>query len=168
MKNSKALMVRAGIYPRLKLGVRKMNPTTKKESVHSTGPHKVRVLDDKITKGRDRESGQIIDVMKYVLEVEGVKKEYRCPIKNKETGEVHYVVQIFSSVEPGTELILEMKKMGPRNCVEVRDAQGNRLSSDESDASEVEEDQAIDEDALGDAFDEADRQAAGEDRVIDA
>ena len=75
MKNSKALMVRAGIYPRLKLGVRKMNPTTKKESVHSTGPHKVRVLDDKITKGRDRESGQIIDVMKYVLEVEGVNED---------------------------------------------------------------------------------------------
>lgn len=168
MKNSKALMVRAGIYPRLKLGIRKKNPQTQKESVHSTGPHKVRVIDDKITKGRDRESGQIIDVMKYVLEVDGVKKEYRCPIKNKETGELHYLVQIFSNVEPGTELILEMKKQGPRNYVEVRDAQGNRLSSDESDASEVAEDQEVDEDALADAFDEADRQSGAEDRVIDA
>lgn len=155
MKNSLALMKAAGIYPKLKLGVRKAG-TSGKQSVHSTGRHTVSVISDKITKGRDRESGNIIDVVKYVLEEGGEKKEYRCPMKNKETGELHYLVQILSKVPEGTQVTMEMKKMGPRNYIEVLNLDGSRIDGDEQETAdeEVGEDVGdVSEEELDSAFD---------------
>lgn len=136
-------MQKAEIYPRLKLGERKVG-TSGKESVHSTGPHTVRVLKDKIGLARDRETGTIIEVVKYVLEEGGVKKEYKCPLKNKETKELHYLVQIFSKVAEGEEVVLEMKKAGPRNYVEVRHTDGTRIDTD--DGSDVTDEDTVNED----------------------
>lgn len=132
MQNSKALMQRAEIYPRIKLGTKQP-----KGGVVSTGKHIVRMIKDKITMGRDRESGKIIEVMKYILEEDGVKKEYRCPLKNKETNELHYLVQILSKVPENGEVSLEMKKAGPRNYVEVLNLDGSRIDAGEDDANEI-------------------------------
>lgn len=152
MKTSAALMKSAGIYPKLKLGVKKVGANGK-QSVHATGPHTVRLISDKIVKGRDRESGNIVELVKYVLEEGGVKKEYRCPLKHKETGELHYLVQILSKVPENTEVIMEMKKQGPRNYVEVRNLDGTRIDSDEPTEGQYEpEDGDMPDEALEAAF----------------
>ena len=36
----------------------------------------------------DRDSGQVIDFLKYIVEEDGIQKEYRTRLKNKETGEL--------------------------------------------------------------------------------
>lgn len=122
MKNSKLLMKAAQVYPKLRLGVKVQGG-----GVRSTGKHTVRMIEDKMTKGRDRESGKIIDVVKYILEENGEKREYRVPVKNKETGELHYLVQALSQVPENGEITMEMKKMGPRNYVEVLNVDGSRV-----------------------------------------
>lgn len=129
MKNSKGLMKAADIHPKLKLGIKEP-----KGGVRSTGKHTVRMISDKITKGRDRESGSIIDVVKYVVEENGEKFEYRCPMKSKETGELHYLVQILSKVPENGEVTMEMKKAGPRNFIEVLNLDGSRIDGDEDES----------------------------------
>ncbi len=109
-------MKQAGILPRLKLGERREGENGK-ESVFPTGPHRVKIIEDKIKKGKDHE-GKIIDVMHYVLEEDGVKKFYEVPVKDK-TGSLHYLVQRFSEVPEGQEIILEMKKRGIKNFISV-------------------------------------------------
>lgn len=146
MKTSAILMRKADIHPKLRLGIKEP-----KGGVKSTGKHTVRMISDKITKGRDRESGTIIDMVKYVMEEDGEKKEYRCPLKNKETGELHYIVQVLSKVPENGEVTMEMKKMGPRNYVEILNLDGSRIDGDMDDEDEV-DDEAPDEQALEDVF----------------
>lgn len=128
MEISKKLMESAGIYPKLRLGLKKEGG-----GVESTGPHLVKLISDKIVKGMDRETGKVIEYVKYIVEEEGVEKEYRTRLKNKETGELQYLVQNLSQVDEGTEIILEMKKMGVKNYIEVRYPDGSALTDTDQD-----------------------------------
>ncbi len=112
MKNSQALMKQAGILPKLKLGIKEEG-----KAPVPTGPHKVKILEDKIKKGKDAQ-GNIIDVVHYVVEEEGVKKFYEVPVKDK-IGNLHYLVQRLSEIPEGQEIILEMKKKGIKNYISV-------------------------------------------------
>lgn len=114
MKNSKLLMVQAGVLPKLKLGVKQA-----KGGVKSTGSHKVKILEDKIVKGLDAQTGKEIDYVEYILEENGEKKFYRTKVKNKE-GKLNYLVQHLSEVKEGEEVFMEMKKQGMKNYIEVR------------------------------------------------
>lgn len=109
-------MKQANILPKLKLGERREGENGK-ESVFPTGPHRVKILEDKIKKGKDQQ-GNLIDVVHYVVEEGGVKKFYEVPVKDK-TGSLHYLVQRLSEVPEGQEIILEMKKRGIKNYVNV-------------------------------------------------
>ncbi len=109
-------MKQAGVLPRLKLGERREGENGK-ESVFPTGPHRVKLLEDKIKKGKDND-GKIIDVVHYIVEEEGVKKFYEVPVKDK-TGGLHYLTQRLSEVPEGSEVILEMKKRGIKNYISV-------------------------------------------------
>ena len=109
-------MKQAGILPKLKLGERREGENGK-ESVFPTGPHRVKILEDKIKKGKD-DKGNIIDVVHYVVEEDGVKKFHEVPVKDK-TGGLHYLVQRLSEVPEGQEVILEMKKRGIKNYINV-------------------------------------------------
>ncbi len=120
-------METAGIKPKLKLGVKT------DRGVQSTGPHTVTMISDKIVNGLDRESGKVIQYVKYVVEEDGIQKEYRTRLKHKETGELQYLVQNLSQIEEGQEVILEMKKMGPKNYVEVRHVDGSKITDEEQD-----------------------------------
>lgn len=130
MENSKKLMKAAGIYPKLKLGVRKAVGSAK-ESVHSTGKHTVTMIEDKMSRARDRKTGNIVEVVRFILEENGVKKQYTAPVKHPETGDLHYLVQILSKVEKGETVTMEMKKQGPRNYIEVLRPDGSRIDADE-------------------------------------
>jgi hypothetical protein len=143
MKNSKALMKVAGVYPKLKLGEIREG-TNGKVSVHPTGPHRVKMVEDKVTKGIDKETRQPIEVVKYVVEEEGVLKQYVVPVKSRETGELHYLVQRLSEVEEGQEIIIEMKKQGPKNYVGVLNSDGTPLGVGEEGETQISEDEVDD------------------------
>lgn len=126
MKISKELMKQANIYPKLRLGIKKEGG-----GVVATGPHTVKMVSDKIVHGLDRESGKAIEFVKYVVEEEGVLKEYRTRLRHKETGELNYLVQNLSQVEEGDTVVLEMKKMGAKNYIEVRHIDGTVVTDTE-------------------------------------
>ena len=67
MKNSKILLDKAGIIPRLNLG------TKTDKGVIPTGPHRVKILEDRVQKGKDKQSGEIIDIVRYTFEENGEK-----------------------------------------------------------------------------------------------
>lgn len=113
MEKSKALMKSAGVMPKLRLGVKKPGG-----GVVVTGPHRVRILEDRIVKDRDLETGNDVEFVVYLVEENGEKKEYRTKVKNKD-GKLNYLVQRLAEIEEGQEVTLEMKKMGIKNYIEV-------------------------------------------------
>lgn len=119
-------MQKANIKPKLRLGVKRDGG-----GVSPTGPHTVTMVSDKIVMGLDRETGKPIEYVKYIVEEDGVEKEYRTRLKHKETGELNYLVQNLSQINEGDVVILEMKKMGPKNYIEVRHADGSKITDEE-------------------------------------
>jgi hypothetical protein len=136
MKVSKELMKQANIFPKLRLGVKKDGG-----GVAPTGPHTVKMVSDKIVKGVDSETGKPIEYVRYVVTEDGIEKEYRTRLKHKETGELNYLVQNLSQVEEGDTVILEMKKRGIKNYVEVRNEDGSPITdTEQEDVVETDED----------------------------
>lgn len=111
-------MERAGVLPRLRLGVK-----LEKGGVQATGPHTVKVISDLIQKGKHKQTGEIIDIVRYTFEESGQPKWYDVPVKD-EAGDLHYLVQRLSEVAEGQEIVLEMKKRGPRNYIDVTTTDG--------------------------------------------
>ena len=73
MEISKELLKEANITPKLRLGQKT------EKGVISTGQHRVRIIKDKIDKGTDKQTGQEIDVVKYLVEEDGQHKFYEVP-----------------------------------------------------------------------------------------
>lgn len=111
MNTSKDITKKANIIPKLRLGIK-----TERGPV-STGPHRVKFIADKEVKGADI-NGKEIDMVAYLVEENGEKKSYRVPKFNKQ-GEIHYLVIRLAEINEGEEVILEMKKKGIKNYVEV-------------------------------------------------
>ena len=145
MEIAQRLMKSAEIYPKLKLGERIIKPDGSFGAVKSNGPHKVKLVKEFMRKGIDRESGAVIDTYKIVVEHDGTLKEYRMPIKAKETGELHYLVQRLAKVEAGEEIIMEMKKQGPKNYIEVLRADGSPIEIEEGEITDTTHDEEIEE-----------------------
>lgn len=112
MKVSAELRVQAKIVPKLKLG----SKTPK--GVVGNGVHKVKLLSDKIVKGKDFKTGKEIDKVEYTLEENGEKKIYTTKLKN-DKGELSYLVQNLADFQEGEEVFMEMKKAGMKNFVNV-------------------------------------------------
>ena len=98
--------------PRLRLGNKTEN------RVQRTGPHRVKFLMDKEATGIDTITGKEIPVVAYMVEENGEKKSYRVPKLNK-SGEINYLVIRLAEIEEGQEAILEMKRSGIKNYVDV-------------------------------------------------
>jgi len=152
MKIAKQLMQSAEIYPKLKLGVRTIKADGSYGAVVSTGPQKVKLIKEFIRKGVDRETGKVIEVYKIVVEHEGVVKEYRMPIKARETGELHYLVQRLSKVDEGEEIIMEMKKQGPKNYIEVLRADGSPIEIEEEEITDTTHEEDLSEEDIDEAM----------------
>lgn len=112
MKNSKSLLKQAGIVPKLRLGEKT------EKGVVATGPHRVKILEDKIVRGTDPQNGKEIEYVRYFVEENGEKKQYDTKLKDKE-GNLSYLVQRLADIDEGEEIILEMKKRGIKNYVSV-------------------------------------------------
>lgn len=112
MLNSKELLIKANIIPKLRLAIKEDG-----KPPIPTGPHKVKIISDSIVNAKDHE-GKVAPVVRFIFEENGEKKKYDVPVKNKE-GELHYLVQRLAEIDEGQEIILEMKKKGIKNYVSV-------------------------------------------------
>jgi hypothetical protein len=129
MKTSREVLLKSGLYPKLRLGERRGR------AVVSTGPHKVKILEDKVIRKLNPEGVEEYYV-RYIFEENGEKKQYDCHMKAKVGSDPHYLVQALSDVHEGEELILEMKKAGVKSYIEVtRTEKGEteRVANDEED-----------------------------------
>lgn len=142
MKISREILTKAGVCPKLQLG------TKGAKGVQSTGPHRVRMVEDKIVVKLDAD-GQKTHYVRYIVEENGKQYQYDTRMKVKEGTDVSYLVQALADVDEGEEITLEMKKSGIKNYVEVtRHKTGERQAvADEETADE-------DEQAGGDLADE--------------
>jgi len=104
MQKSEEILKQANIVPLLRLVVQKEGGGTE-----GTGPHKVKLLEDKIGKRVNPRTGKEEYVVIYFVEEDGIKKRYPVPLKG-EDGQVHYLIQRIGPLAPGTEVILEYKR----------------------------------------------------------
>lgn len=113
MTVSKELLEKAGIKPRLKLGEK-----LEGGGVRSTGPHKVTFVADRARKGNHPVTNVEREEVEYTFTESGVEKTYSVAIKN-ERGELNYFVQRMAEYKYGDTLVLEMKKKGPKNYIDI-------------------------------------------------
>lgn len=135
MKLSLQLLKEAGIQPKLRLGNKKA-----KGGTESTGPHRVKMVADKMVKGIDPKTNKEVDYVRYLLEEKGEIKTYQTK-KLNDKGELSYLVQRLAEVKEGEEVILEMKKQGIKNYIDVLPLVGGSTAVEmEDDEEEVFED----------------------------
>lgn len=130
MKTSREILTQAGLLPKLQLGIK----TGK--GVKSTGKHTVKVISDKIIKKPIREEGDDVHWVRYIVEEDGVEKQYDTRMKQKGGNDPSYFVQAMAVIEPGEVITLEMKKAGIKNYVEIV-----RISLGEVERADMEDDE---------------------------
>lgn len=136
MQNSKELLKKANILPKLRLAIKKESG-----SVQGTGSHRVRLIEDKVVRGVDRDTGKEIPMMKYIVEENGELKFYAVPVKDKKD-ELHYLIQRLSEIPEGGEVFLEYKRHGIKGYIEVipvANIQNVEIDEDEPEIDEREE-----------------------------
>lgn len=101
------------LYPRIQLGKKILGG-----GVLSTGPHTVTFVEEPaVIMGKDHE-GNPRKEFKFVLKEHGQLYRWNVPILNKE-GQPNYLVERLLDVEVGDVRVLEMKKRGRNNYVDV-------------------------------------------------
>ena len=101
IKNNPKLKSNRSEY--LKLAVKEGNV------VRSTGPHKLRLIGCENATNKDYQTQQLIKGVNLLFEEEGVPKKYFVPILGDDK-KFHYLIEIFSEIDEGEELILEFKR----------------------------------------------------------
>jgi len=143
MKTSKALMKEANIQPKLRLGTKKTGG-----GVVPNGSHRVKMIADKVINGTDPKTGKPIEYVRYLVEENGETKTYQTK-KLNDKGELSYLVQRLSEINEGQEVILEMKKQGIKNYIEVSPVVGGESVEVDEDDEEHLEDIDLNEDTNG-------------------
>lgn len=114
--------------PFLKLGEQILDENGDKKGVKSLGPRKVKFLGDKERDGQDPFTKEDRKEVAYLFEMKGEKYKYYVPLykKDKETkkytDELNYFVVKMGEYEVGEKLILEMKKSGVYNFIDIQKA----------------------------------------------
>jgi hypothetical protein len=121
--HSLEILDKAGIRQRLQLAAKDERGVPR-----STGPQKVKFLEDKLIQVVDRDSGEKIPAVRYIFEQNGKEVEYDVPVKNKQ-GEVHYLVKAMAPVKEGETITLECQKSGQKSFINV--TRGQDGSEDE-------------------------------------
>lgn len=135
MKTSQELLKKAGILPRLHLG------TKTEKGVKPMGAKRVKLIEDKIIKKVDARTAKEIEYVRYILEEGGEQKYYDTKLRGMD-GKLSYLVQRLAEVKEGKEVIMEMKKQGMKNYIEVIPVENTtsiEVDSEDSDDEEVED-----------------------------
>jgi hypothetical protein len=104
------------MYPKLRLGEKMPG-----SAVRPTGPHKVKITAEPTTVMVNK-GGVPTKHFKFIVEENGQLYKWLVPIMNKEGTEGHYLIERLMDVQVGEELVIEMKKQGARNYIDVRRA----------------------------------------------
>jgi hypothetical protein len=128
MDLSRELMAKANIVPKLQLMKKDAHQVPR-----TTGPHRVKILDERLLNGIDPDTNQPRPIVRYIFEENGERRQYDVPCKDKK-GDLHYLIQRFAEFQPGEEMILEAQKRGPKSFISV-----TRVT--DSTAAEVEDDE---------------------------
>lgn len=143
MRTSQAVMEKAGIKPRLKLGEKLPGG-----GVRSLGPVTVKLVSDKIVRKLDRENGEETEYMRYIVEHDGMEKQYDTRLKGKGSSDPSYLVEAMAVFSEGDEVVVEMKRAGARNYVEVHRVGEEPTHEDASQEAPDEDTIDIDEDDI--------------------
>lgn len=111
---SKEALLKANILPKLQLGIKT------EKGIKTTGKHHVKLIEEKLINGKEFGSGTPIPMMRYIFEENGEKYKYDARLKDKDSGELHYLVQSMATVSEGDEIVIEMVKKGMKNVVIVQ------------------------------------------------
>jgi len=112
------------------MGIRqklKLNKKLPKGGVASTGPHKVTFKADKEVVGREYklDDGTVKkDYVRYLFMENGEEKVYNTKKFSKD-GSLNYFVQHFADIEVGDEVILEGRKSGLVNYIDINKVSGS-------------------------------------------
>jgi hypothetical protein len=135
MQTSKDIVLKSGLLPKLQLGIKTGG------GVKSTGKHTVKVIEDKVIRKPPREEGDDGYYVRYIVEENGERKQYDTRMKQKGGVDPSYFVQAMANVEPGEQIILEMKKAGVKNYIEITRTSVGKVEHADAD----EDDQAEDD-----------------------
>jgi hypothetical protein len=131
MKTSKEMVLKSGLLPRLQLGIKTAR------GIRSTGRHTVKVIEDKLVRKPPREEGDDGHYVRYIVEEAGERKQYDTRLKQRGSNDPSYFVQAMAGVEPGEEIVLEMKKAGIKNYINIeRPALGQVAQAETEDGGE--------------------------------
>ena len=99
----------------LKLAVKEGN------TVRGTGPHKVKLVGCENATNKDYRTQKPVKGVNLLFEENGESKKYFIPTLG-EDGKFHYLIERFSEIDEGTELILEYKRKegSVRGFIDVR------------------------------------------------
>jgi len=114
MQKLKELAAQLKIHPKIQLGIKQAGG-----GVNSTGPHKVKFIEEPaVVMGRDHE-GKPRKELRFLLQEGEATYRWNVPILNKES-QPNYLVERLIDVEIGDERVLEMRRQGQRNYIDVR------------------------------------------------
>ena len=114
MNISKDLVQKAGIVPNLQLAIKQ-----DKGGVKGTGPHTVKMIDEKLINTINFETGKEVPTVRYFFEEDGNKKQYDVEVKDKNDN-LHYLIQRFAEIEKDETVILEYKRKGMKGYIDVQ------------------------------------------------
>ena len=109
-------------------------------AVRSTGPHKVKLIGCENATNRDYQTQKEIKGVNLLFEENGESKKYFVPTLGDD-GKFHYLIEIFSEIDEGEELILEFKRRegGVKGYIDVqRVSKEEEISVEEKDTSDDE------------------------------
>lgn len=121
------------MFPKLRLGEKLAGG-----GVKTTGPHRVKITAEPTTTMVNK-GGVPTKHFRFIVEENGQQYKWFVPVMNKDNTEGHYLIERLMDIQIGEEIILEMKKQGARNFIEVRRANEPEKTALE-DEHEIEED----------------------------
>lgn len=112
MQRVRDAAIKLKLYPKLQLGEKLPG-----SGVKPTGPHTVKITAEPTTTIINK-NGKPVNAFKFIVEENGDLYKWLVPLVN-EQGEGHYLIERLQNVEVGQEIVLEMKKRGPKNYIDI-------------------------------------------------
>lgn len=131
METVKQVMDSLGVLPRLHLGIKSPKGVT------PTGPHTVTFLSEPEGITAKDHNGKPGKYLRFEVEENGLRLHWRVAVLNRE-GQANYLLERLVALKPGDVRVLEMRKAGMKNYIDIREI-GAEASVPEEDEGEIDE-----------------------------
>ncbi len=126
MEKVKEVMAALGVRPKLRLGRRLDKEKDGKGGIESYGPKQIKCLAEPEGVTANNFEGKPTKFLRFLVEHNANEFFWFVPVLNKE-GQPNYLLERVAAMEIGKEYILEMKRQGGRNHIEILNADGTPL-----------------------------------------